>query len=318
MIFSPSQGEQLRLPDIADNTARQARTIPPSTRGLSYMAQQTGMAYEKQSGTATTRDGMKLFYTVYGSQAPGRPRIALAHSLGTNGEVWEPVAGRLLARATVLTYDCRGHGASSKSPGPYRLEMFADDLADLLDHLGWESAHVAGASMGGGVALQFALSYPARTRSLGLIDTTAWYGAEAPKQWDWRAQEAQEKGLASLIPFQQTRWFTDAFREQHPDPVARCCAVFLANDVPSYAATCRMLGGFDLRPRLGELRMPTAVMVGEQDYAAPPQMARVLQNGISGATLLEIPNARHLTFIETPDIISESLMKLMERAGPES
>ncbi len=276
--------------------------------------QKTSMAYEKRSGAATTRDGITLQYTICGADAPARPRIALVHSLAMNGAVWEAVVERLVSAATVLVYDCRGHGASTKAPGPYTLEVFADDLADLMDHLGWPSAHVAGASMGGCVALQFALSYPARTCTLGLIDTTSWYGPEAPKNWEARAQKAKESGFGSMLAFQQTRWFTDDFRARNPEVVRESCDLFAANDLAAYMETCRMLGGFDLRARLGELRMPTAVVVGDEDYAAPPEMARVMQSGIAGASLRVIPKARHLTFLEVPDIVAEEIAKLVKRA----
>lgn len=278
--------------------------------------QQTSKAYQKQSGAATTRDGIILQYTIFGTDAPARPRIALVHSLAMDGAVWTAVAERLVGEATVLVYDCRGHGASTKAPGPYTLEIFAHDLADLLDHVGWAAVHVAGASMGGCVALQFALSYPARTCSLGLIDTTSWYGPDAPKNWEARAQKAKESGFGSMLAFQQTRWFTDDFRARNPEIVRASCELFAANDLTAYMETCRMLGSFDLRSRLGELRMPTAVIVGDEDYAAPPEMARVLADGIAGATLRVIPKARHLTFLEVPEVVAEEMTKLVKRAAP--
>jgi 3-oxoadipate enol-lactonase len=210
----------------------------------------------------------------------------------------------------VLTYDCRGHGASTRAPGPYALELFAQDLADLLDALRWDSVDLAGASMGGNVSLQFAQRYPQRVRTLGLVDTTAWYGPEAPQKWAERAKKAQEQGLGALIEFQESRWFTDAFRAQNGEGVARCRSLFLANDVNCFAATCQMLGAFDLRAGLGAMRMPTAVVVGEEDYATPPAMARELNQGIAGSTLQIIPKARHLTFVERPEVVADALAAL--------
>ena len=66
------------------------------------------------------------------------------------------MAERLAKDTAVVTFDCRGHGASDKPAGPYTVEQFADDIADMLDQLGWDKALVAGASMGGMVALAFA------------------------------------------------------------------------------------------------------------------------------------------------------------------
>src|SRR5204863_4661398 len=103
---------------------------------------------------------------------------------------WQPVAERLASHAPVLVYDCRGHRESDTPAGPYTVELFARDLADLLDHVGWSSALVAGASMGGCIALAFAAAYPARTAGLGLVDTTAWYRGQAPAQWAGRRNRA--------------------------------------------------------------------------------------------------------------------------------
>ena len=270
---------------------------------------------KKSYGAAAVRDGAKLQYTVHGTEQAGQPRIALVHSLGMSGAVWDGVVEHLAPRALVLTYDCRGHGASTKSPAPYLLETFANDLADLLTHVGWSSAHVAGGSLGGSVALQFAALFPERTQTLGLIDTTAWYGPEGAKNWEARAQDAEQKGLQPLVPIQHTRWFSDHFRAEHPDLVAPCTSVFLANDVACFAATCRMLGSFDLRSMLGALRIPAAIMVGEEDSATPVAMSREMESGIAGATLQIISKARHLTFVERPDVIAQALTQLMQRVA---
>ncbi|MSO21302.1 MAG: alpha/beta fold hydrolase [Acidobacteria bacterium] len=276
------------------------------------------MTHSRKSGNAPLGDGASLRYTLHGEDRPELPKLVLVHSLGMSEVVWDEVVERLVERTAILTYDCRGHGASTKllgkSPGPYRLEGFARDLAALLDHVGWSSAHIAGGSLGGSIALQFAALFPSRVQTLGLIDTTAWYGAEAPEKWEWRAKEAEEKGLPALIDFQQTRWFSDSFREQHPETVALCRNVFLANETACFVATCRMLGAFDLRAHLAGFHMPVAIAVGEEDYATPPEMARQLESNIAGATMQIIPQARHLTFVEQPALIAEILSRLIDRA----
>ena len=116
---------------------------------------------------APTRDGTRLAYTLHGDKN-AKNRAVLVHSLAMDREFWRPVAERLAAKAAVLTYDCRGHGASDKPDGPYTVELFADDLADLLDHVGWPSALVAGASMGGMRLARLRAIYPERTAALGL------------------------------------------------------------------------------------------------------------------------------------------------------
>jgi 3-oxoadipate enol-lactonase len=224
---------------------------------------------------------------------------------------WAPVVERLSGQASTVAIDARGHGASDKPPGPYSVARMADDLRDVVQALGWPVVTVAGASMGGCVALQFAGSHPDRTRGLGLIDTTAWYGVDAPKDWAARAERARTLGLPALIDFQRTRWFSDAFQAAHPEVVEACVQTFLRNDVNAFAATCEMLGAFDGRPLLAGIRVPTSVVVGEEDYAAPLPMAQALHDGIAGSTLTVIPAARHLTPLETPDVIAAELRALL-------
>ena len=259
------------------------------------------------------RDGTSISYAVTGASQPRR--VALIHSLALDGEFWRPVVDIVSKKAAVLTIDCRGHGGSGKPPGPYSVGQFADDLADVLDGIGWPSAVIAGASMGGCVAISFAAQYPSRATGLGLFDTTAWYGANAPTAWEERAQRGVADGTASLVEFQKTRWFGDTFRAQHPEMVERTIATFVKTDPKAYAETCRMMGAFDLREKLGALRMPTRVAVGEQDQATPVEMAKVIHDAIPGSTLNVIAGGRHLTPLECPRQVADEIEKLIEKVS---
>jgi len=252
-------------------------------------------------------DGTAIAYTLIEGGA-GAPSIALVHSLAMDRSFWQPVVGQLAGKASLLLLDCRGHGASGKPAGPYTVELFADDLADLFDHVGWTKATVAGASMGGCVSLAFAARHPQRASGLGLIDTTACY--DAMPAWVDRASKAKQESLASLIGFQLTRWFGDAFRERNKDVVQASVDVFLRNDIPAYAETCLMLGACDLRKALPGINVPTAVIVGEEDYATPVKVAQELHDGIAGSTLTVLKGARHLTPIERPEEIAAELLRI--------
>jgi 3-oxoadipate enol-lactonase len=258
---------------------------------------------------AICADGTRIAYRLF-QRADSAPCIALVHSLAMDHTFWLPVAERLADTASVLVYDCRGHGVSDKPAGPYTTSLFASDLASLMDHVGWPTAVVAGASMGGCVSLAFGANFPRRTNGLCLIDTTAWYGADAPKAWAQRAERALTEGLKGLIEFQVTRWFGEPFRATHPEVVQHCIDVFLANDLSAYSETCRMLGTNDLRPVLSGISCPTTVVVGEEDYAAPVAMAQTMHEGIKNSSLVIIEMARHLTPLEVPDRIASELKLL--------
>ena len=259
--------------------------------------------------TVKLRDSARLVYDMHGRD-DGRPRLVLIHSLGMDRFFWDRTIPLLADRAVVLTYDCRGHGASDKPKGPYRIAQFADDLAELMDHVGWPTAIVAGASMGGCTTLAFGQRYPARALALGLIDTTAWY--DAADKWEERAAKATSAGLAAMIDFQVTRWFTDGFRAAQPAIVKENVDRLLANDPAAFAATCRMRGS--PASRLQAPSMPAAVMVGDEDYATPVAMSETLHRGIRNSTLTVFKSARHLTPLEVPERVAAELQHLIALA----
>jgi alpha-beta hydrolase superfamily lysophospholipase len=98
------------------------------------------------AGSLIARDGTSIAYALHtearSEGSPTRPRIALIHSLALDQSIWDGVVPLLTGYADVLTYDCRGHGKSGRPKMKFTLELFAADLAGLLDHLGWPSVGV--------------------------------------------------------------------------------------------------------------------------------------------------------------------------------
>ncbi|MEK1899611.1 MAG: alpha/beta hydrolase [Rhizobium sp.] len=261
----------------------------------------------------TVSDEATIAFRRYGT--PGKPRLLLIHSLALDGSIWTDVVNGLKARAEIICIDCRGHGWSSRAPLSHAIERYADDIAEVLDKVGWDKVIVAGCSMGGCIAQAFAARHPKRVSAMTLIDTTAWYGEKAPQEWRERAQKARAQGLASMAAFQATRWFGDRFRAENPRKIQEMMEIFVRNDVDAYEATCTMLGNADLRSALSGFHFPVSVIVGEEDYATPVESARQLAKAIPGASLTILPGARHLTPIECSDVIADAIAKMIEAAA---
>lgn len=264
-------------------------------------------------GVFQTSDDCPIAYTLRAARNPGLPRVVLIHSLALDAGIWDGVVARLAVHADILTYDCRGHGRSGKRAQGFNIARFARDAMELLDHVGWNTAVAAGCSMGGCVAQALAGLYHTRVSGLGLIDTTAWYGEDAPAVWRERAAGVRSKGLVGLLDFQLPRWFGDQFRKEHPELVKSTAEVFLANDLDCYAASCVLLGDADLRDYLKKLSVPAAIIVGEEDYATPVSAAEQLHQAIPNSTLTVIQGARHLTPIECPEEVAVQLISLLGR-----
>jgi 3-oxoadipate enol-lactonase len=235
---------------------------------------------------------------VFGSGEP----VFLLHPLALAGELWRPLAEALAADFQVFAPDQRGCGATSWDRGPFSIADMAGDLADALDTLGLESVHLLGMSMGGSVALTFAGLHPERVRSLTLADTTAWYGENAVAAWHERAEKAVSVPREKQVTFQVDRWFSEAFRTGRPAQVQRVVDIFVATDSEAHAAACHAMGAMDSRDLLPSITARTLVLVGEEDYATPPDMAELLAKEIPAARLLVLPALRHMSLVEKPEL----------------
>ena len=295
--------------------------------------------------TVTTTDAQRLTLRVLRDATdPTALPVVFVHALAMNGDMWAGVAEALAeawsgastspaAASTASTHetsthasppaapggmmiamDCRGHGASDAPAGTYTTDRFAQDIADVATALGAERLHLVGCSMGGTVALAFAGTYPERLASLTVIDATAWYGADAPKNWEGRAQAALKDGMGSLVEFQRARWFSPEFLAANNDLVEQAVDVFTANRVAAYANTCRMLGVADERAGLERYDGPAAVVVGEHDYATPVTMAEDVAARLPDATLTIIADTRHYTPLEAPQQVAACIAEVMRRA----
>jgi 3-oxoadipate enol-lactonase len=242
----------------------------------------------------------------------GAPVVTLTHPLGVTLALWDDHVTALTQRFRVLRYDVRGHGGSEILPGPYTLEQMAGDLFDLLDNLGIMETHFVGVSMGGLIGMTAALTRPSRIKSLVLCDTTACYGPGVRLMWEDRIRVAESEGMtAALVDRTMAIWFTEMFRARRPDALNRIAAMLRKSDPHGYAAAIRAIGFVDLTERIGAIRCPALVVVGEQDPGTPPAMARVIHERIAGSELLVIPNAMHCAVVEDSDRFLTALLDFL-------
>jgi 3-oxoadipate enol-lactonase len=265
---------------------------------------------QRRSLTAKAQvNGITLDYAISGA---GR-LIAFGHSLGASGRIFEPIRPTLENHGQVLTWDARGHGNSEKPVSGWTVEDLAADLRALIEHLGEDRAVVAGLSMGGNTAVVYAVAYPDTLDGLILVDTTAWYGEDAPEVWEQKALNAETEGMEPVLAANMSRWFSDSFPDEHPDRVEMVAEMVLANDPSCYAAAGRALGRFDAREGLSQIDCPTLILVGSEDPATPPAMAEYLHQNIANSELHVLPGLRHMTPVEAPDRVGRLMGDFLEK-----
>jgi 3-oxoadipate enol-lactonase len=228
------------------------------------------------------------------------PLVVLLHPLATSGGVWWQLIEELTPEFRVVAPDARGHGASTWNGAPFSIPDLADDVAALVERLDAGPARVAALSMGGCTAIALAIRHPGLVDSLVLADTTADYGPDKASAWAERAEKAVSVPREEQLAFQCERWFSPDFRAQHLAEVDRVSRIFTATDSRAHAAACHALGGYDDAAHLAENTISTAVLVGADDYATPPSMAKILHAGIAHSGLHVLPATRHMSLVESP------------------
>jgi 3-oxoadipate enol-lactonase/4-carboxymuconolactone decarboxylase len=238
---------------------------------------------------------------------PGAAPLVLLHSLGTSGAIFDPIMPALTSRFRVIRPDLRGHGLSAVPPGPYSMALFADDLVALLDALKIGEAHIAGVSIGGLIAQEFAARNAGRAASLTLIDTAL--VIPSPQSWAERAAKVRAEGMAAIETGVIARWVTESFLT---DPETDGLRAMLRQTAPEgYAAACEAIAPADFSQSSGRLRVPTLVLVGEHDQSTPVAAAEMLAHTIPGASLIIIPDAAHIPTVQQPGAIAAAMLAFL-------
>ena len=255
-------------------------------------------------------NGIDIDYDVSGTD--DGPVVVLSHSLGSSRVMWDPQMPALEAAYRVVSYDTRGHGGSSAPAEAYSLDQLGDDAMALLDALEIESAHWVGLSMGGMIGQNLALRQNGRLDSLVLCDTSAQIPAEARSTWDDRLAAADSGGMAPLAEPTLERWFTPDYLGGDPPAVAPIRQQFLDTPPAGFIGCCHALKPLDYLDRLGEIRLPTLIIVGEDDPGTPVAASEAMHERIAGSELAILPSAAHLSNIEQADAFNQALLGFLD------
>jgi 3-oxoadipate enol-lactonase len=256
-------------------------------------------------------NNVNLAYDDHGIGLP----VLFLHAFPLNRQMWQGELMALLGdeRYRLVALDWRGFGESDITTPISTMEMFADDVAGLMDSLGIEQAVLCGLSMGGYAAFAFLRKYPQRVSGLILADTRP--GADAPEAQANRenvARIAETQGTGAIADLQVPRVLSEYTRQHHPEVELRVRQMIDAATAQGIAAASRgMAQRADSTELLAGITCPTLVIVGEQDALTPPSVAQKYAAQIPGAQCVVIQHAGHLSNLEQPEAFLQTVREFL-------
>ena len=269
--------------------------------------------------------GAELHYEVTGTGAP----ILLIPGLGMDHSYYRLGVPLLARRMQVLAVDPRGIGGSTKSPPPYSVEAWADDLAVMIDKLGFGPIHVLGSSLGGSMALALAQRHPGKLRSLTVVGGFSELDRATELNFRLRLRLIQKLGMSDEVADYMGLWtLTRKFINSDAGFATMRAnqANIRANSAESYSAFVEALlkwgrcqPGQEAEPKfttlLGAIAAPTLVVTSDNDHLIPKELSDLIAARISGAKLVVMPGAGHIPFMEQPDAVVRIVLEFIDGLG---
>ncbi len=223
--------------------------------------------------------------------------------------MWDPQVQALSKTFRVITYDVRGHGASDAVEGPASIDLFVDDLIQILDTLALPRVALCGLSMGGYIALRALERYPSRFYALILCDTKSKADTEEGRKKRMLTAEVVKKSLVPSYAEESVKaLFSDKTMHEKKDVVEFIKQLIRGNTVDGIVSTLMALAGRpDTTPALAHMRLPALIMTGEEDKITPPAEAQDMASALPDAQLYLIPGVAHLSNLEDPKLFNEKL-----------
>ena len=239
--------------------------------------------------------GARLYYETHGLKAAdGAPAIVFAHGAGGNHLSWWQQVPHVRDRYAVLVFDHRRWGLSNQDEGGPGGAAFADDLAALMDHVGFGRASIVAQSMGGWTALRFALRWPERVERLMLCDTHG--GISSPDVDGWGKVSAEN---AAKLP--SGRHVANGERIYSEQPAL----AFLYEEIDELNHVTRpeifaaiQAAGTVTTAEAASLSMPVTFLIGEEDIVIPPPFLEAAAALVPGARIERVPSAGHSVYFE--------------------
>lgn len=245
--------------------------------------------------------------------------LVLIHGFPLDKGMWRPQVDALSAAARVVAVDLPGFGAAPPGPAPFTLDAAADAVAARLDAEGIAGRVVVGGlSMGGYVAMAFARRHPDRLAALILADTRAEPDDAAGRQArDEMIALAREKGAAGVVEKMMPKLVAEATREGRPEVAGEVRRIGSRQPTGTVIAGLEALRDRpDAGPWLGDVAVPTLILVGEHDTLTPLAMAEAIGARVYGSEVVIVPGAGHMSNLENPEAFNAAVLAFLAGVKP--
>jgi len=246
---------------------------------------------------------------------PGKaPALFLFHSLLSDRASFDAVVPKLSQSFRVIVPELPGFGGSQAvSDG---LAAVADRMAQAVrEAAGGNETIVLGNGYGGFVALQMAIRHPGIASKFILADCGAVFSEPGRQAFRNMAAAAGVKGLQAITDVAMRRLFASEFQQSHPDLMRGRREAFLRTDVDVFQSACAALAELDLRPELGQVKVPVLVLVGEHDEATPPPMSHELAALLPNARLKTLVGCAHVPQLQSPELFLDAIGDFLPAAN---
>jgi pimeloyl-ACP methyl ester carboxylesterase len=288
------------------------RDVDPDQIGTRPLDRQSQAAYQGQTnGTMKATIGGR---EVSWREAGSGEALVLIHGFPFDSRMWEPQLGNAPEGWRLIAPDLRGFGGSAAGPEDvYPMELFADDVAALLGHLGIRRAVVAGLSMGGYVTFALLRRHAALVRGIVLADTRAAADSEEARAARVQlAQRVRREGRGPVVDSMMPKLLSDETRRQRPEVGVRVKAMMEATPAETMArALLGMAARPSAEPQLRDIAVPTFVIVGSEDAITDRGEAQLLVRAIRGAQLEVLEGAGHVSSMEHPEAFNAALHRFL-------
>ncbi len=247
-------------------------------------------------------DDTELYYEVHGEG----DAIVFAHGWLNNSSIWKSQIEYFSNRHKVVVYDQRGHGNSDKQPeGNYSISQMSYDIRSIIEKFGLNNVTLVGHSMGGMASMLFALNNPNKISRLALIDTTAKMSFSV-RIFIWL--------MFKIFPYESYIQGEIDYNHYEPSKQVKRQVLEMALQTPKNIAgkyLTEFSKNFDFRDRLSQIKLPTLIIVGENDRSTPVTDAKYMNSHIEGSILEVIPDCRHMPMFDNAEMFNNILDKFI-------